>query len=188
MSGGGRTALNLDDHICDGKLPARIEAVVCSRADAPGVSRLRERGYEVEIVDRTSLSADQFQNGITRSMDDVDLVCMCGFLSLWEIPDRFEGRVINIHPALLPAFGGVGMFGERVHRAVLASGVKKTGCTVHFCDREYDHGRIILQREIDVLDDDTVESLAMRVFREECIAYPEAIRMLLQSGFGSRKS
>ena len=180
LSGGGRTMLNLHDRIRDGTLSARIEVVVSSRADAPGVERARQRGLRVVIVPRRELTEAEFQRRITAAVDGVDLVCMAGFLSLWTIPPDFAGRVMNIHPALLPAFGGPGMYGERVHRAVIASGAKETGCTVHFCDNEYDRGPIILQRRTAVLAGDTEGSLAARVFAQECLAYPEAVRLFAE--------
>ena len=107
----------------------------------------------------------------------VELACMAGFLKLWRIPADFKGRVMNIHPALLPDFGGRGFYGHRVHEAVLSSGAGESGCTVHFADNEYDHGPIILQRRVPVLAEDTPESLADRVFEQELVAYPEAIRL-----------
>src|SRR5207244_9125607 len=105
----------------------------------------------------------------------LDLACLAGFLQLLPVPDDFAGRVMNIHPALIPAFCGKGFYGHRVHEAVLEYGVKVTGCTVHFVDNEYDHGPIILQRSVPVIDDDTHETLAARVFEQECDAYPEEI-------------
>lgn len=180
LSGGGRTMLNLDDRIRDGSLPARIAVVVSSRPDAPGVTRARERGMRVEVVPRAQLSDAEFQSRINAAVRGVDLVCMAGFLSLWSIPPEFHGRVMNIHPALLPAFGGPGMYGARVHRAVLDSGARESGCTVHFCDQQYDHGPIILQRRVPVLPGDTVDALAVRVFEQECVAYPQAIRLFAE--------
>src|SRR5205085_1928091 len=106
-----------------------------------------------------------------------DLVCLAGYLQLLEVPPDFANRVLNIHPSLLPAFGGPGMYGRHVHEAALAYGVKVSGCTVHFADNAYDHGPVVLQRPVPVRDDDTPESLAARVFAEECEAYPEAIRL-----------
>jgi phosphoribosylglycinamide formyltransferase 1 len=110
----------------------------------------------------------------------VELVVMAGFLSLWPIPPQFAGRVINIHPALLPAFGGHGMFGHHVHEAVLATGCKVSGCTVHFVTNEYDQGPIILQRCAPVLEGDTADTLAARIFEQECQALPDAIRLFAQ--------
>ena len=119
---------------------------------------------------------------MVRVLDDaqVDLVCLAGFLSYWIIPDRFDGRVMNIHPALLPSFGGKGMFGHHVHEAVLACGCRVSGCTVHFVNNEYDAGPIILQRAVQAYADDTPDTLAARVFREECVAYPEAVRLFAE--------
>jgi folate-dependent phosphoribosylglycinamide formyltransferase PurN len=110
----------------------------------------------------------------------VELVIQAGFLSLWHVPPQYEGRVMNIHPALLPGFGGHGMFGHHVHEAVLAAGCKVSGCTVHFVTNEYDAGPIIVQRCVPVLESDTPDSLADRVFEQECVAYPEAIRLFAE--------
>jgi phosphoribosylglycinamide formyltransferase-1 len=109
----------------------------------------------------------------------VDLACLAGFLRLLAVPPRWSGRVINIHPSLLPSFGGKGFYGDRVHAAVLAAGVAETGCTVHFVDDQYDHGTPILQRRVAVLPGDDVHTLAARVFEAEREALPEAIRLVL---------
>ena len=106
---------------------------------------------------------------------------MAGFLSLWRIPEQHRSRVINIHPALLPEFGGWGMYGHRVHEAVLAAGKTESGCTVHFCDNEYDHGPIILQRKVPVMPNDSPADLGARVFEQECIAYPEVIQLFSEN-------
>jgi phosphoribosylglycinamide formyltransferase-1 len=177
ISGGGRTLLNLQQRIQDGSLRAAIATVVSSRGDVAGVERSREAGLPTLVIERRGLTSDAFQRELTQAVAGVDLVCMAGFLLLWRIPDEFYGRVINIHPALLPEFGGAGMYGTRVHEAVLAARKTVSGCTVHFCDNEYDHGPIILQRTVPVLPDDTPGALAARVFEQECIAYPEAIRL-----------
>jgi folate-dependent phosphoribosylglycinamide formyltransferase PurN len=108
---------------------------------------------------------------------NVELVIQGGWLCLWKIPARYENRVMNIHPALLPSFGGQGMWGHHVHEAVLKSGCKVSGCTVHFCTNEYDKGPIIVQRSCEAKDSDTPETLAARVFEQECFAYPQAIRL-----------
>jgi folate-dependent phosphoribosylglycinamide formyltransferase PurN len=105
---------------------------------------------------------------------------MAGFLKHVLIPQDFVGRVMNIHPSLIPAFCGHNYFGRRVHQAALDYGVKFSGCTVHFVDNHYDHGPIILQRVVPVMDDDTPESLGARVFEQECQAYPEAIRLFAE--------
>ncbi len=183
LSGNGTTLQNLLDRITDGELAAQVVQVISSRADAFGVERARQAGLRVAIVTRKECAdADEFSRRIFGLVcqSQPDLVCMAGFLHLLPVPDDFHHRVMNIHPALLPAFGGKGMYGHRVHEAVLAAGVKVSGCTVHFADNEYDHGPIIIQKAIPVLEDDTPETLAFRVFEQECEAYPEAIRLFAE--------
>jgi folate-dependent phosphoribosylglycinamide formyltransferase PurN len=123
---------------------------------------------------------EEFHERISNTVESADLVCLAGFLFLWRIPEPFIGRVINIHPALLPEFGGKGMYGHHVHEAVLTAGRKESGCTVHFCDNQYDHGPIILQRRVPVLPGDTPDILAARVFEQECIAYPQAVQLIAE--------
>ena len=183
VSGGGTTLQNLLDRCRDGRLPAQVIQVISSHAGVFALERARQAGIPSAVVNRKEAgSAAEFSRRIfdlcrqTRA----DLVCMAGFLQLLPIPDDFLGRVMNIHPALIPAFCGKGFYGNRVHEAVLAAGVKATGCTVHFADNQYDHGPIILQRTVPVLDEDTPETLAARVFKEECEAYPEAIRLFAE--------
>ncbi len=178
ISGGGTTLLNLHRCITDGALDAVIDVVVSSRGDVLGVERARQAGLRTVVVDPHPLSAAAFDRAVEQVVEGADLVCMAGFLRLWTIPKSWTGRVINIHPALLPEFGGKGMYGRRVHEAVIAAGRIVSGCTVHFCDNEYDHGPIIIRREVPVLPDDTPETLAARVFEQECIAYPEAVRIV----------
>jgi len=180
ISGGGRTVLNLADRIADGTISADIALVISSRADAAGVERARDRGLAVRVAARRDFeSADRLHDTITSWLLErqVQLVCLCGYLRWFRIDEPYRGRAMNIHPALLPDFGGKGMYGEAVHRAVLAAGAKVSGCTVHFLDDRYDHGPIILQRETPVLPADDEHTLAARVFEQECIAYPEAIRL-----------
>lgn len=179
ISGGGRTLLNLHKCIESRSIYAEINIVICSRSDAPGVNRAKAKGLSTIIISpREEVST--FHDRITQAVSGVDLVCMAGFLSKWQIPDEMSGRVINIHPALLPDFGGKGMYGLRVHEAVIQAGHTRSGCTVHYCDNEYDHGPVILQHEVSVLPDDTPKTLADRVFEKECIAYPEAIRLFAE--------
>lgn len=172
--------INLQRRIDEGSLDAQIEIVVSSRSAAPGVERAQAAGMRVVVAERAKLTPRQFQDAITKAVQGVDLVVMAGFLSMWEVPPEFTGRVINIHPALLPDFGGQGMYGSKVHDAVLKSGRTETGCTVHFCDNQYDNGPIIVQRKVPVLATDTVDSLAARVFESECEALPEAIQILAE--------
>ena len=188
ISGGGRTLVNLHQHISEGTLRAGISVVISSRSGARGVERARKLGLRAIVLERSTLAPDAFQTGVTEAVAGADLVCMAGFLSLWRIPEQWHGRVINIHPALLPDFGGRGMYGRRVHEAVLAAERNVSGCTVHFCDNQYDHGPIILQRKVPVLPDDTPETLAVRVFEQECIAYPEAIQLFAENRIKLAKS
>jgi formyltetrahydrofolate-dependent phosphoribosylglycinamide formyltransferase len=178
LSGGGTTLQNLLDRCADGTLAAQVVAVVSSKADAFGLTRAQTAGVPTLVVERrTCASRADFSKQIFDfcRQHHADLVCMGGFLQLLEIPADFGNRVLNIHPALIPAFCGKGFHGLAVHRAAIEAGVKVSGCTVHFADNEYDHGPIVTQRVVPVLDDDTPESLAARVFEQECAAYPEAI-------------
>ena len=183
LSGGGTTLQNLLDRIGDGRLSARVVIVVSNNADAYGLVRAENAGIPAVIVDRKECgSGEEFTGRIFDRVrqSQADLACMAGFLQLLSIPDDFAGRVMNIHPALVPSFCGKGYYGHHVHEAVLAYGAKITGCTVHYCDNQYDHGPIILQRPVPVFDDDTADTLTARVFELECEAYPEAIRLFAE--------
>jgi phosphoribosylglycinamide formyltransferase-1 len=183
VSAGGTTLQNLLDRCADGRLPARVVLVVSSNAGAFALVRARKAGVPTAVVERKQCaSRAEFSERIWAACRDAgaDLACLAGFLQLIQIPDDFRNRVMNIHPALMPAFCGKGYYGHRVHEAVLAYGAKVSGCTVHFADNEYDHGPIILQRPVPVLDDDTPDTLAARVFEQECEALPEAIRLFAE--------
>ena len=183
LSGGGTTLQNLLDRIADGRLHAQVVAVISNKTDAFGLERARRANIPAFVVERKKgASASEFSKQIFKVCRDADaeLVCLAGFMQLIEVPDDFLGRVMNIHPALIPAFCGKGYYGRHVHEAVLAYGAKVSGCTVHFVDNQYDHGPVILQRTVPVLDTDTSETLAARVFKEECEAYPEAIRLFAE--------
>ncbi|MFO8006735.1 MAG: phosphoribosylglycinamide formyltransferase [Candidatus Brocadiia bacterium] len=180
LSGGGRTLQNFLDLAEAGELNAQVVKVISSRGDAYGLERARAHGVPAVTVSRRAHdSTESFSEAITAELDeaDVDLVAMAGFLSLYHMPQHYIGRVMNIHPALLPAFGGQGFYGERVHRAVLDYGCKVTGCTVHFADNQYDHGPIIVQKAVPVEEGDDPHTLAARVFEKEKQAYPEAINL-----------
>ena len=182
LSGGGRTLLNLLDEIRAGRLYAEVVCVMASRP-CKGVERARAAGLDVTVVPyREMPDTESYSARIVELLEAarVDLVLQAGLLSFWRIPPAYAGRVMNIHPALLPMFGGKGMFGHHVHEAVLAHGCKVSGCTVHFVTNEYDSGPIIVQRCVPVLEGDTPDDLAARVFAEECSAYPEAIRLFAQ--------
>lgn len=175
--------VNLAHAIAAGELDARIVCVISSRADAGGVERATELGLPLHIVERKAFASHESFSDVVWPLireAEAQLVCLAGFLSLLTIPPDYEQRVINIHPALLPAHGGKGMYGHHVHEAVLAAGESESGCTVHYCDSRYDTGKIILQRRCPVRPDDTADTLGARVFEEECKAYPEAIRMVVE--------
>jgi phosphoribosylglycinamide formyltransferase-1 len=183
ISGGGRTMLNIHDAIQRGELHADIALVISSLSAVAGVSRARDAGLPLKIIRKKDCAdIDAFSSQIAEALEaaQVDLVIQGGWLCLWKIPPRYENRVMNIHPALLPCFGGQGMWGHHVHEAVLAAGCKVSGCTVHFCTNEYDKGPIIVQRTCPVQGDDTADTLADRVFEQECLAYPEAIRLFAE--------
>ena len=182
LSGGGRTLANLIDHRDHHQLPIDIRLVISSSAKVKGVSIARDAGIETLVIRKSDHpDADNY----CQAMFDpcraagADLVVMAGFLKHVLIPDDFAGRVINIHPALLPKFGGAGMYGHHVHEAVIAAGEQVSGCTVHFVDNQYDNGPIILQRSCEVAPDDTADTLAGRVFAEECEALPQALRQVI---------
>lgn len=180
LSGGGTTLENLLAVMAAGELDAEIPLVIASRADCGGVSKAEAAGLPSRVIARNDFaSTTEFSQAVFDACRaaNVDLVVLAGYLSLLEIPDDFLLRVMNIHPALIPSFCGRGFYGGKVHEAVLARGAKVSGCTVHFSDNVYDNGPIILQRVVPVLDDDTPQTLAARVFAEECAAYPEAIRL-----------
>lgn len=183
LSAGGTTLQNLLDRSADGRLSAEIVVVISNNADAFGLERARRAGIPAVVVNRKEAgSREEFSRRIFALCREhnAELVCLAGFLQLILVPDDFLGRVMNIHPALIPAFCGHGFYGHHVHEAVLAYGAKITGCTVHFADNQYDHGPIILQRAIPVHEDDTPDSLAQRVYEQECEAYPEAIRLFAE--------
>ena len=156
--------------------------MVSSSPTARGLQFAGEAGIPID-GDRAQAASTRRTTSAGRSSTaaaqaGVDLVVMGGFLKRLTIPDDFANRVINIHPALIPAFCGKGFYGHHVHEAVLEYGAKLSGCTVHFADNQYDHGPVILQKAVPVLDDDTPDTLAARVFEAECEAYPEALQLI----------
>jgi len=183
ISGGGTTLMNILKYIQQGKLNAEVAVVISSRSTVAGVEKAKNAGLNVKIIQTKDYpDIDRFSKRIEEELvaANVELVIQGGWLCLWKIPARYENRVMNIHPALLPSFGGQGMWGHHVHEAVLAAGCKVSGCTVHFCTNEYDKGPTIVQRSCPVKDDDTPEILAARVFEQECIAYPQAIKLFAE--------
>ena len=183
ISGTGRTLQNLLERIEVGTLAADVRLVIASTPQARGLQYAEQAGIPIQIVERQDHdSRETFSQTIFYHCDesDVDYVILAGYIKLLSIPESYKNRVLNIHPALIPAFAGKGYFGDYVHQAVLQYGAKVSGCTVHFVDNEYDHGPVILQKAIDVSETDTVSSLNDRVFEIERVAYPEAIQLLAE--------
>ncbi len=182
VSGEGTTLQNLIDLIRARKLHAEIVQVIASRPRIGAIARADAARIPLALANRNARGRTEFSTSVFDPIrhSKADLVILGGFLSLLYIPPEYKGRVINVHPSLIPAFSGEGYYGSKVHKAVLESGVKVSGCTIHFADDAYDSGPIIQQRAVPVLEDDTPESLAARIFQEECKALPEAITMYAQ--------
>lgn len=181
VSGGGTTLQNFLDRIADGSLDASVEVVVSSNSTAYALERAKDAGIEAHIVRRRDFETQEsFSKAVTAVLDryEFDLITLAGYTQRYIFPKQYEGRVLNIHGALLPKFGGPGMWRHHVHEAVLAAGEAESGCTVHIADHEYDHGPIVLQKKVPVLADDTPETLEARVAEAELEAYPEAIRLM----------
>lgn len=182
LSGSGRTLANLLRHRDEHGLPIDVRLVIGSRSGLRGIEIAREHGIVTQVIrQKDSANADDYSHAMFEPVRNcaARFVVMAGFLKHVLIPPDYENKVINIHPSLLPKFGGEGMYGHHVHEAVLAAGETTSGCTVHFVDNLYDNGPIVHQRKCPVLADDTPDSLAARVFEQECHALPEAIRKLI---------
>ena len=179
LSGNGTTLQNLLDRSADGRLPAAVVGVVSSKPDVFGVERARRAGVPVVVAENPSRSETAFAAAREWA---ADVVVCAGWIHLLSVPPDFRGRVLNVHPSLLPKFGGKGMYGRRVHEAVLAAGEPESGCTVHLVDDTYDTGPVLLQHRVPVLPTDTPETLAERVQVAEREALPEAITMVAGSG------
>ena len=181
ISGGGTTLRNLLTKIAASELDAYIELVISSNPKARGLDFAREANIKTAVLEQKKFaSLEAYSQAVFDACrsSQCHIVVMAGFLKFVKIPSDFECRVVNIHPGLIPAFCGLGFYGHHVHQAVLDYGAKLSGCTVHFVDNQYDHGPIILQRAVPVLDDDTADTLAARVFEAECEAFPEALRLI----------
>ena len=188
ISGGGTTLENLILRIASGQLRGvEIRHVISSRGAVRGVEVARAAGLPLQILRRRDYPDDAaYGAALTAALDaaGVDLVVLAGFLCYWQLPERYQGRVLNIHPALLPRFGGRGFFGHHVHEAVLAAGVTESGCTVHIVDNEYDHGPIVAQVRVPVQRGDTPETLAARVMQSERELLPQVIQRVVDEGLG----
>jgi phosphoribosylglycinamide formyltransferase-1 len=175
LSGSGSTYTNLAEAIAGGRLPAEIAVVVASTAAAGGVAKARALDHPVVVAsDPAAVTAALLEHGC-------GWVAMCGWLKFYDPPPALRGRVVNIHPSLLPAFGGRGMYGLHVHRAVLAAGVAESGCTVHLVTGDYDSGPHLAQERVPVLAGDTPETLQARVQAAERRLYPRVLADLIAS-------
>ncbi|MDP8243798.1 MAG: phosphoribosylglycinamide formyltransferase [Candidatus Hinthialibacter antarcticus] len=184
LSGSGSTLQNFIDLSESGRLPIHITKVISSRGDAYGLQRAQNHNIPTVVVSRKKFNdwAD-YNQALTDAVNEEqpDLVLFAGFMSLFWPGESYSGRIMNVHPALIPAFCGKGMYGHHIHEAVIETGAKITGCTVHFVDGQYDTGPIILQRAIEVYDDDTPDTLAERVQEVERQIYPEAVNLFVQN-------
>ncbi|MGI6402417.1 MAG: phosphoribosylglycinamide formyltransferase [Thermoguttaceae bacterium] len=182
ISGQGRTLKNILNVIERGELNAKVELVIASKEDCPGLQCAEQRKIPTLVISSDGYESNEdFSEGVFTPITArrVDYVVMAGYLKLLLIPHEYRDRVLNIHPSLIPSFCGKGMYGIGVHQQAIERGVKVTGCTVHFVDNIYDNGPIILQKVIDVHDDDTPETLQTRVLHEcEFVAYPQVLRYL----------
>lgn len=178
ISGRGSNMVALVDAVKSGEIPAsEVVVVISDKADAGGLVKARDRGVETVVIERRGRSREQHDAEIIRELArrGVELVCLAGYMRLLSpsFVQAFPNQIINIHPSLLPAFPGLD-----AQRQAYEAGVKVTGCTVHYVDELLDHGEIILQKEVEVLDDDTVETLSARILEQEHTLYVEAIKTL----------
>ena len=179
LSGSGTTLENVFEHIERGELPVEVAVVVSSRTDAFGIERAKKRGVPTHVVARKNFATlEEYTEAVFAPVREsgAELVVFAGFMVQLGVPDDFAGKILNVHPALLPSFGGKGMYGHFAHEAVLAAGCKVSGCTVHIVNDEYDRGPIVMQKCVPVLDDDTPDTLAERVQAAEREVYPLAIK------------
>jgi phosphoribosylglycinamide formyltransferase 1 len=179
VSGEGTTLQNLIDQIRLRRLKAELVQVVASRPRIGAIARAESAKIPLALANYNARSRTEFSNSVFEPIrhSKADLVILAGFLALVKIAPDYKGRVLNVHPSLIPSFCGKGFYGSKVHEAALATGVKISGCTIHFADDSYDTGPIIAQRAVPVLENDTIDTLAARVFTEECKALPEAISL-----------
>ncbi len=187
ISGSGTTLQNLIDRMADGRLKnIEIPIVISSRSNVEGVRRAEAADLPVDIVRRMDYdSTESFSDHLTLTLDvyAVDLVVQAGWLVHWILPERWQGKVINLHPSLLPKYGGKGFYGHHVHEAILTAGETESGATVHWVNNEYDAGEIIAQRKCEVMPDDTPETLAARVQELERELLPDVIEKIRRGDY-----
>jgi phosphoribosylglycinamide formyltransferase-1 len=181
LSGSGRTLENFLAKRAAGELAVDIVAVVSSRSGVRGVEIARAHGIPCEVFRRKDFDSIEAHNAAINGWLESHgprIIILAGYLCFYIQPEWFTGPVVNIHPALLPKYGGQGFYGDRVHKAVLEAGDSETGCTVHLVDDEYDHGRVLGQKTVPVLPGDDVAALSERVFAAECELYPRMLSLL----------
>ncbi len=179
ISGRGSNMVALADAVREGAIPnAEIAIVISDKLHAAGLESARERGIETLVIERGARTREEHDDKIVAALAarEIDLVCLAGYMRVLssEFIDAYRGRILNIHPSLLPAFPGLD-----AQRQALEHGAKVSGCTVHFVDETLDGGPIVAQREVPVHEDDTVESLSARILIEEHKLYPEAVAIVL---------
>ena len=182
ISGTGGNALNLLRACREGQVPGVPVVGIASTPKAGGIARLEAEGLPVVVVSRLDHATDEaFSEACYQAAEraGADCICLCGWLKKLAVPLRWAGRILNIHPGLLPRFGGPGMYGMHVHRAVLAAGEACSGATVHLVDGEYDHGQVLGHLSVPVLPGDTPEDLQRRVYAAEMALYPSALAAYL---------
>jgi phosphoribosylglycinamide formyltransferase-1 len=183
LSGRGSNLVAIADSIAAGGIPhARIAVVISNRPDAPGIETARQRGLNALVIPSKGKPREEHDREVASALvgDKVDLICLAGYMRLlspWFV-QQFPSKILNIHPSLLPAFPGL-----EAQQQAFAYGVKVSGCTVHFVDEELDHGAIVVQKTVPVLDSDDEHTLAARILEQEHIAYPEAINIVLEGKF-----
>ena len=182
LSGTGGNAANLLRACRAGDIPAQPVLGLASSSKAGGIQRLAAEGLPMAVVLRSQYEDDAaFSEACFAQAEQAgaELIALCGWLKKLEVPPRWAGRILNIHPGLLPEFGGAGMYGMHVHRAVLAAGCIETGCTVHLVDNLYDHGRVLAVAKVPVLPGDRAEDLQQRVYAQEMDLYPKVLSAFL---------
>lgn len=176
LSGSGRTLDNFHERIKAQTLAGRIRVVVANVPSALGLEKAQNYGYPAFVAQNSRET-----NAILANYP-VDIVCLAGYLKLYEPPPTLAQRVVNIHPSLIPMYCGTGFYGDRVHRAVKSRGCTVSGCTVHFADEHYDEGPIILQKCVTLDYEDSIKEIAAKVFAAECEAFPEALNLVDRYG------
>jgi len=183
ISGTGGNALNLLGACREGRVPGEPVLGISSSAKAAGVDRLQAQGLDVAVIERSAFPDDAaYSEACFQRAEEAgaEVIALCGWLKKLVIPARWEGRILNIHPGPLPRFGGAGMYGMKVHQAVIAAGVPESAVTIHLVDNEYDHGRHLAVQPVPVLPGDTPEALQKRVYEQEMRLYPEALAEFLR--------